>query len=308
MAKTGVTPSAQQVLDLLKQGRKSQRKIKEALGMSDGDYNDAKQELLAKGLVERYACFGGGLALSEPETTGKEAEPGKPGPEEQVTITPKQRSKLSEILFNAIPKDGSLVTNHAVLQKVQEEAKSRLGLEVSKETYFEIRKELIAEGRVGKGVGFGGRVYRIEGAALAAKAAKQHRIPESKLYEAVGKYIGQTWTEDNEIQQFVLDKTASGRGKRAGGKWTRPDFAIVAIHKFMYVPGTTIELVTFEVKPADDFRIEGVFETAAHSRAAHRSYLVIHTPDGKPKIDKFERLVDECERFDLGLIIFETPR
>ena len=55
-------------------------------------------------------------------------------------------------------------------------------------------------------------------------------------------------------------------------------------------------------------RIEGVFETAAHSRATHRSYLMIHTPNGKPDTDKFQRLASECERFRLGLIIFEDPQ
>ena len=69
--------------------------------------------------------------------------------------------------------------------------------------------------------------------------------------------------------------------------WTQPDLSLVAIHTFTYIPGKTIELITFEVKRAEDFKIEGVFETAANSRATHRSYLMIHTPNGKPDTDKF---------------------
>ena len=34
---------------------------------------------------------------------------------------------------------------------------------------------------------------------------------------------------------------------------------------------------------------------------------MIHTPDGKPNTEKFQRLEAECERFSLGLIIFTTP-
>ena len=168
MSKAGLTLSAKQVLAYLhKHNSGSHRKIKAALGMPDGDYDDARQQLLGLGKAAKFACFAGGLKLSEPETNGKKAEPGKTGQEEQAEITQRQRVKLSKILFNAIPKEGTLATNHAVLQKVQEVAKSHLGLEVSRETYYKIRKELIDKGKVGKGVGYGGKVHRIEGASRA---------------------------------------------------------------------------------------------------------------------------------------------
>jgi hypothetical protein len=55
--------------------------------------------------------------------------------------------------------------------------------------------------------------------------------------------------------------------------WTHP----VALKSFLYIPsGKILELITFEVKPENDYRIEGVFETAAHSRFSHKSYLVIY--------------------------------
>ena len=34
---------------------------------------------------------------------------------------------------------------------------------------------------------------------------------------------------------------------------------------------------------------------------------LIHTPNGKPDRDEFQRLANECERFRLGLIIFDNP-
>jgi hypothetical protein len=51
--------------------------------------------------------------------------------------------------------------------------------------------------------------------------------------------------------------------------------------------------------------MEGVFETAAHSAFAHRSYLAF--PDSKDYDNNplFDRILDECERFGLGLILFE---
>jgi len=234
---------------------------------------------------------------------------GNAGNEGQAKIAQKQRFKLiKNILLDAIPKDGTSISNGAALRKVQKAAKARLNVDVSKETYFEIRNELIAAGQLGKGVGYGGTVHRIKGTTTAAKKAKQRtKTPEPALYGPLYEYIRQTWAPENEIKHFVLDKTAALGKKKTGGVWTRPDLSLVAIHTFTYIPGKTIELVTFEVKPADDFRIEGVFETAAHSRAAHRSYLMIHTPNGKPDTDKFQRLGSKCERFGLGLIIFRKP-
>ena len=146
---------------------------------------------------------------------------------------------------------------------------------------------------------------------LALREPKDRRIPERNLYERVHRYIQEAWVEDedNDIDknQFALDRTAEQGSKKTRGVWTRPNFSLVAIHSYPYIPGKTIEVITFEVKPADDFRIEGVYETEAHSRHAHRSYLMIHTPKGRPDINKFQRLVDECERLRLGLIIFKNP-
>ena len=61
-------------------------------------------------------------------------------------------------LFDAISKDGNSISNGVVLRKVQE----GLNRAVSKEMYFKIRNELIAEGQLGKGVGYGGSVCRIK--------------------------------------------------------------------------------------------------------------------------------------------------
>lgn len=51
---------------------------------------------------------------------------------------------------------------------------------------------------------------------------------------------------------------------------------------------------------------EGVFECAAHSAFANRSYLAF--PDSKEYDDSplYDRISSECERFKLGLILFDN--
>jgi hypothetical protein len=289
-------------------------KLRNILAWDVPKYLQIKRSLLDKGVLQPGRGMGGSLKRVVASSTNPRLTNGRRGAktdnsqqENQGAITRKQRAKLSKILFNSIPKNGKTTPNHAVLEKVQEVAKKQLKLDVSNGLYFEIRNELIAAGQIGKGVGYGGSVYRIEGTETASKTAIHHRIRERDLYEPIRKYIEKNWVAENDIKSFVLDKTAEQGSKKTRGVWTRPDFSLVAIHTYTYIPGKTIELITFEVKPAADFRIEGVFETAAHSRATHRSYLMIHTPNGGTDTDKFQRLMSECERFQLGLIIFDDP-
>lgn len=211
-------------------------------------------------------------------------------------------SQVSEVLFGLIPRDGTPVGNVTLLQKLRDAAASKLKFDITDEDYWAARNGLIAEGQIEKGRGRGGSVYRVE--AVEAKVKPTKRIPESDLYSKVGQYIETLWVKDNGINQFVLEKTASQGKKKTGGRWTRPDFALVALKSFLYIPGKVLELITFEVKPENDYRIEGVFETAAHSRFSHKSYLVIYTPDENPATEDFQRVKRECERFGLGLITF----
>ena len=62
---------------------------------------------------------------------------------------------------------------------------------------------------------------------------------------------------------------------------------------------------TVEVKPNIETAMEGVYEAAAHSAFAHRSYLAFPNPKDDDKNPLFNRIRDECERFGLGLILFE---
>ena len=71
----GKKPDPVRILNLL-DGRKglSTRQIRGALNISDEFYQDVRDELLRDGLVEKYACRGGGLRLTQ---KGKKAATGE---------------------------------------------------------------------------------------------------------------------------------------------------------------------------------------------------------------------------------------
>ena len=75
--------------------------------MSDGDYDNARQELLGLGKAVKFACFAGGLKLPEPESNGKKAEPGKTGQIEGATCATKvakqHHNHRPREVYNKIP-------------------------------------------------------------------------------------------------------------------------------------------------------------------------------------------------------------
>jgi hypothetical protein len=106
----------------------------------------------------------------------------------------------------------------------------------------------------------------------------------------------------------LVEKTAHQGRKRTGGKWTRPDFAIVAVNTYKFLPGKFLEIISFELKPGLQDALAGVFECAAHSVYAHRSYLAVYMPNDTDKdSEEYSRIERECERFGLGLVIFSDP-
>ena len=216
--------------------------------------------------------------------------------------------KLCELLFGLVPSDGTRIGNKKLREIFIRTAQSQLRMKVGEDDYWDRRKQLIAAGQVGKGRGKGGSVYRE--APTTKKRGRKKKGKESDLYPGVEEYIETRWVVDNAIEknQFVLQQTASQGKKSTGGKWTRPDFALVVVSKYPYIPEKTLDLVTFEVKREDQYEIHGVYETAAHSRFSHKSYLLIHAPNGQPETEDFERLKRECLRFGLGLVLFSNSK
>ena len=158
-----------------------------------------------------------------------------------------------------------------------------------------------------RGKGHGGSVKiagGAEAASLVAKRAKLSVRRESELYEPLRGWLCEEWGKDVESGDFfevIVTATATGK-KRASGQWSRPDITLVQVNSYEYMPQPVLEVTTFEVKKFSDAQnIRSVYETAAHSRWAHFSYLVAEVPGEDFEFPK--RFTAELERFDIGLIL-----
>ena len=104
----------------------------------------------------------------------------------------------------------------------------------------------------------------------------------------------------------VISKTARGGAK--SGKWTQPDFTLIAVQYLRLHRRIDLELFSFELKRANDSNVDSVFEAVAHTRYAHYAYLAWHQPIGSSiRSGTHHDVVANCRGNGIGLIIFTDP-
>ena len=175
---------------------------------------------------------------------------------------------------------------------------------MNEDEYLAVKQQLRDEGVIMVGRGYGGTVSRAETAPKAAPASKTSiKKKERALYEPLKKGL-QKWSRNEGYPDDCIIEIIGGRGKKGGGVYSKPDLVLFAQKKYRYTPLKRTDVLTFEVKTADGYSIDSVYETAAHSRFANKSYLVIQKP---PSAFADARVEKECIRFQVGLIIVDRP-
>lgn len=222
-----------------------------------------------------------------------------------------QKTEYANVLLSLIPESGKSIGN----SMLREQFRKRLGAEGANFTdqdYWQIRDSLIDEGFIVQGRGRGGSVHRVAAASAEEPSTVSLQSPiassERNLYEPFQAAIISGYVKDNRIKRFISEITASQGRRSTGGKWTRPDFTLIAVRTYSFTPGKSLEVITFEVKPDLNTALEGVFESLAHSVFAHRSYLAVDTSEfGEKEEVPDERIVQECGRLGVGYITFTKP-
>lgn len=217
--------------------------------------------------------------------------------------------QLKNILMELIPEAGETKGNVTLRDAFIENAKSA-GIQLLPEDYWTIRGLLIEDRSITVGRGRGGSVRRIT-PALSETLQNPADLPgapainpkERDLYAPFLETINHFFVSDYRIKLFVSEITAQQGSRSTGGQWTRPDITLVAVKMHEFIPGKSIEVFTFEIKPFWAINIDGVFEASSHSAFANRSFLAIHVAQDVPDA-LIDRLESECKRFGTGLILF----
>jgi len=200
-------------------------------------------------------------------------------------------SKSAQALLDALPADGSLRSNLRLRSEV----------DLDDDAYAGAKQELIDAGVVQLGRGRGGRLGRREVEGSKAAEDERPRVgKESELYEPFARWVGASLSGGG-LRFSSVRVTGSPKGrKRSSGKWSRPDVTAVTVANFEYLPGATVEVLSYEIKRAADAdKLESVYEAAAHGRWTHRASLAVETLPGESPVP--DAVADEAERFGLGL-------
>lgn len=245
-------------------------------------------------------------------------------------MTALEAETLKSALLDLVPPEGEKITNAALIDLFTNQTVSGMpeSEEERRKLYWTLRNELIDEGDLEKGRGQGGSVRRaakIEPTLLEDEdfeSASNAEVEESEtatsvvvvkeldLYDPFIQALRTGYISEYKVpKDHLFVKTAHAGSKNTGGKWTRPDVALVAVHRYPFLPNKHLEVTTFEIKKSIEDALEGVFEALAHSAFAHRQYLAVKVEGSIPKeqTDSWTRVREECDRLAIGLIKFSNP-
>ncbi|MCJ0906092.1 hypothetical protein [Rhodococcus sp. ARC_M6] len=182
-------------------------------------------------------------------------------------------------LYQALPEGGSTQGNIS----------TRKALRWKKSRYWEAREGLIRKQAAIAGLGGGGTLCRArdegDGIELPGQVVSSvggvaipSRVRERHLYGPLVETLRESWSRDTRSNSIVVEVTSDQGSRATGGRWTRPDIVAVNLKEYDYLPGKYIEVVSFEVKPADQINVTAVYEAMAHRRNATHAYVLLHIP------------------------------
>jgi len=190
-----------------------------------------------------------------------------------------------------------------------------LGWSADPDRYWHAHGRAVDQGFVETARGKGGSVKLVNASAEAIEDDSSRRGKdetdqrEKELYEPTRKVLYEGWGKAENYDDYLVSITATRGRAKTGGKWTRPDVSVVASKAYPYLPQRYFEIVTFEVKPANQITVEGVFEALSHQQFATRSYVIFHVPELQAqenfleKYDDAPRIVSTARKHGIGIIL-----
>lgn len=178
--------------------------------------------------------------------------------------------------------------------------------------YWLVRDRLLRQGVLETGRGRGGSTRRTELLPIESAAAVREPSSEQELYQPI-KGVLEEWAQKAKAFRFddLWVENLALQGKRdTGGKWSRPDLALIGLTNYPYLPGKVLDVLTFEVKTADHIDVSAVYEALAHRRGATRSYVMLEVPNEQSELleDALGIVRDEASRHGIGVIEFFKTR
>jgi len=213
-------------------------------------------------------------------------------------------------LWEKLEVSGKSKGNYALMRE--------LGWDGTPQRYWDARNKLVDHGIADTGRGRGGSVKRALNVTLVAtdddsititkpEQNAEEKELERELYQPIKQTLESNWPSFTSIQKYRFDLTAYGGSRATGGKWSRPDIALVSYNEYEFVPVKHFEVTTFEVKKHNAIDVTAVYEAVAHLRRANNAYVILQVPvDKKDDLkDRVDEVFSVALEHGIGLIIVE---
>lgn len=133
-------------------------------------------------------------------------------------------------------------------------------------------------------------------------------IAEDAFYSAAETGLKKLWQDENFHENEFLIENTSRKDSKIVGPWTRPDLTLISHKKYPWTIGREFDVVTFEIKRPDSCNVIAVFEALSHATAATKAYAVFPVDQATWRREnpaQEGRVMDECSRHGIGLILIE---
>ena len=220
-------------------------------------------------------------------------------------------SSIAEIarhLLALLPADGTPVLNRIMRIMLSREMKRS----IEQEELFSARELLFEQKKIGRLRGQGGQIFLLPASAEVSAPKPETPAnklwPEAKLMAPLRRYLETQFRNGLELPDgaaCVVEDTST-KGLRPG-RWARPDFILVSAMRFKLMPGTQVDLHSFELKTEEGANDLAVYEALAQTRFTHFGHLVWHLPKSSKAERHLPRIEAQCSQHGIGLIRMCDP-
>jgi hypothetical protein len=207
-----------------------------------------------------------------------------------------------------VPEDGTPVLNR-VMRVMLARA---LSAGIAEDRYLAARQKLVERGQAGLKSGQGGRIFL---KARSAPSQTRHQgdvsggWTEARLMPCLRKYLDGPIQRELDILRGAACVTydTSSVGK-IGVQWARPDFTLISVKSFKFLPGIEVDVHSFELKAESGGATDiAVFEALAQTRFTNFGYLVWHLPAASRFEKKLCSIEKQCTQHGIGFVRMREP-
>jgi hypothetical protein len=195
--------------------------------------------------------------------------------------------QVGELVLKLLPPDGTPVLNRVMRVMLARELASL----VSPELYVKACDTLVDQGKIGRSRGQGGQIFYVAPDAAPTSAPTPDTWLEARLMAPLQRYLEGAFRSGLTLPDksaFIVQDT-SKIGPTLG-RWARPDFILITAMRFRLLPGSQLDLHSFELKS----------ETGATD-------LVWHLPRDSRAESRLPDIERQCDEHGIGLILMREP-